>query len=619
MAAFAVSVVAFYLVFGLRELGALQGIELRTHDAVKALLADPTPAPDVVIVSIDDNDIGALGWPIPDDKLAAIMEAAAAAGAAAVGVDLYRDRPVGAGADALEVAFTAHSAFGISKLGTDGQESIRPPDYLARTGTFGFSDVPVDDDGVARRALLLVSDADGIRLSFAMQLALRFLEQKGLRPWPEDPSVLVFGETPVPRLSEDVGAYRDLDNAGYQVLVDYTHALPVARMIPARNLVSGSVSASDLAGRVVIIGAASEGAKDYFLTPLNRSAGPDQTLGVQVHAAIVQQLIDYGRGTSRPASSPTNAWQALMVFVAALLGSAGLVWSLRPVTALLMGLGMAAVSGCALASTLVFELWLPALPVTLSWVVASLATFAVLAVIRQRELRAVSKLFASHLSPDLAKEVWRNRDVILKGGKPAPMKLYATVLFVDMAGSTAVGGGAAPSAFMDWVGSFLDAISRIAAEHGGFVEKFTGDGMMVVFGAPLPHTTENERCMDAVAACNCALATARLVRSLNRQGNQLAPYRIRIGIHSGTVYGGTIGSSGTLRYNVMGDTVNVAARIEAFGKRIGDRLTKEATICLSGETAGLASGVAGIRWAGELPHDDGKTIVEVHELTGDDT
>ncbi len=72
---------------------------------------------------------------------------------------------------------------------------------------------------------------------------------------PEDPSVLMFGETPVPRLSEDVGAYRDLDNAGYQVLVDYTHALPVARMIPARDLVSGSVSANDLAGRVVIIGA----------------------------------------------------------------------------------------------------------------------------------------------------------------------------------------------------------------------------------------------------------------------------------------------------------------------------------------------------------------------------
>ncbi len=309
---------------------------------------------------------------------------------------------------------------------------------------------------------------------------------------------------------------------------------------------------------------------------------------MQVHAAIVQQLIDYGRGTSAAGFQSDQR----------VAGSHGVCRSTTRLCrtclvatterALLMGLGMAAVSGCALASTLVFELWLPALPVTLSWVVASLATFAVLAVMRQRSCARSRHSSPATFPLTSRRRFGETRDVILKGGKPAPMKLYATVLFVDMAGSTAVGGGACPVRLHGLGREDLDAISRIAAEHGGFVEKFTGDGMMVVFGAPLPHTTEKRaphgrrRSLQLCAGNRppCQISQSAGATSWPRTGSASA-------FTAAPSMAAPSDSSGTLRYNVMGDTVNVAARIEAFGKRIGDRLTKEATICLSGETAGL--------------------------------
>ncbi len=614
--ALAVAVGVTAVLVGLRGGGLLQGMELKVHDVAKAFQADRTPAPDVVIVPIDEEDIAAWGWPIADERLASIVRAASGAGAAVLGVDLYRDLPVGSGQSELTTVFAQTGAIAISKLGSAGQQGIPPPSYLLASGAHGFSDVPLDADGVARRALLLVNDGAEIKLSFATQLALRMLGQEGLRPWPKDQKVLLFGNTPVPRISGNFGAYRNLDDAGYQILIDYRHALPIAQSVPARDLVGGKVSPGALAGKVVLIGTSSEGAKDYFLTPLNQANGAAQALGVQVHAAVVQQLIDYGRGTTAPITSPGRVWQTIMIFFSALVGSAAIAASRTPAMTLAVGPGLALVLGGALAAALVYGLWLPAVPVAMAWAGASLAMFGTLSFLRQRQFRAVSRLFASHLSPGLAKEVWRSRHVILKGGKPAPRRLFSTVLFVDLAGSTAIGGGAEPEAFMGWVSSLLDSISRVATDHGGFVEKFTGDGMMVVFGAPLPRTSDEATRLDAEAACHCALAIADAVTTLNSGGRLIAPYRVRIGIHSGEVFGGTIGTTGTLRYNVMGDTVNLAARIEAFGKKVDNRQDSSATICLSSETVRLAGRGFDFRPVGELGHDDGRSVLSIYKLMG---
>ena len=189
-------------------------------------------------------------------------------------------------------------------------------------------------------------------------------------------------------------------------------------------------------------------------------------------------------------------------------------------------------------------------------------------------------------------------------------------LFSDLAGSTRIGGSADPGAYMDWISSFLDAMSDVAQAHGGFVEKYTGDGIMVVFGAPLPSIGDDKHRRDAEAACVCAFAMAETVEQMNKSRKNLAPYRIRIGIHSGEVLGGTIGTSGSLRYNIIGDSANIASRVEAYGKRIQDQVKRAATICLTHKTAELAQRVVDVRPVGTLTHDDQNHQLAIYELIG---
>lgn len=612
----AVAVAATAIVVTTRELGALQVAELRLHDRAVATFARPELAPDVTIISVDDEALETWGWPLPDETLAALINAATEAGARVVGVDIYRDRPVGRGQDALVAAFETTGAIGIFSLGSNGLPGIAPPVATQALGTNGFSDMLIDDDGVARRALLVVSDDAGPRMSFALRLALAATGQTRIAGWSEDPQIMTLGHNPIPRLVDGFGPYRGLDDAGYQMMIDYNHALPIATIVGARDLLVGTTNADVLNGKVAIIGTASDAVKDHFRTPLSRGGNVPFVLGAQVHAAIVQHLIDTSQGNFTPLRSPEWKWQVALILAAALL--AGMLSAIfrKPLAILLVGPGLALTVGLVLTAAIAKGLWLPALPVALAWVGSALATSASLRMLEWGRHRAVTRLFSDHLSPALAAQVWRNRDVILNGGKPTPMRLYSTVLFADLAGSTAIGGGAEPQAFMVWVSDYLDMISDIATRHGGFVEKFTGDGIMIVFGAPLPSVEDAARRRDAEAACRCAWAIAEATRDRNNAGMALALYRVRIGIHSGPVFGGTIGNRGSMRYNVMGDTVNIAARIEAFGKKSSDRPAAGQMICLSGTTAELARNTAIVAAHGTLLHDDGQTAFEIYRLLG---
>jgi class 3 adenylate cyclase len=262
-------------------------------------------------------------------------------------------------------------------------------------------------------------------------------------------------------------------------------------------------------------------------------------------------------------------------------------------------------------------LWLPVVPASTAWLAAFLITFLAIGIISRRQRRAISRLFSDHLSPELSAEIWSARDVFFAGGKPRPRRLHVSILFADLAGSTRVGGSVEPGAFMDWASRLLDEMSRIARENGGFIEKFTGDGILVVFGAPLPRAAEDDIRKDAAAACRAALQISERVDRFNAQGGLLAPYGVRIGLHSGTVLGGTLGSAGSLQYNIMGDAVNVAARIEAFGKTLKDRQTRVTTICASADLEDLAGDGFEFQPVGHLLHDDKTREIGLFLLEGD--
>ncbi len=592
----------------------LQGAELALYDVVVSASARPPDASRVVAVRISDSDLDSWGWPVPDVRLAGLVGALDAAGAAAVGVDIYRAMPTSPGDASLKEAFADRRAIAVYRLGATDGIAARAPDFLAGTDRAGFSDVVPDPGGTVRRALLVVTDEDGVHESFALRLARAALGLDSLGAWPEDPTVLMFGDTPVPPIANGFGPYRRIEDSGYQIPIAFPHR-PLVPSVAAGDVMSGVVPADAIAGRVAIIGIASDTIKDSFRTPIDPSNTVSPTYGMDLHGAIVDQILSYAQRRATPLTAPAPQTAAALIFAAAIFGSLAAWLSRTMLLALATGVILPLGIGGAMALQLGSGTWLPALPFGLAWLLAFFSAFAALSAQAWRQRRVVTQLFTKHISPQLFAEIWANRTTFLTGGKPVPRRLFVTILFSDLAGSTAVGGNAGAPAYMDWITRCLDALSEVATRHEGFVEKFTGDGIMVAFGAPLPHETDAEHRADATAACACALAMAGAVRRLNTAPHALGSYRVRIGLHSGEVFGGTIGSGGTLRYNIIGDAANLAARAEAFGKRHA-RERYDVMISMTEVTARLAADAIEARALGVLDHDDGRHQFEMFELIG---
>jgi adenylate cyclase len=199
-------------------------------------------------------------------------------------------------------------------------------------------------------------------------------------------------------------------------------------------------------------------------------------------------------------------------------------------------------------------------------------------------------MFARFVDPGVAALIWRQRGELLAGGRPRPMRFQATVLVSDLAGFSAVSETMDPAAVMDWIGNYMDRMTDLVIDRGGMVEKYAGDGLLAVFGGPAAGA-EADAVTQARQAIDCALAMRAAIDRMNERRDERGwpLLRARIGIHSGAVVAGAVGSMRRSQYTVVGDTPNVAARLEAFDKdnvAFGDR-EGNCRILASGTTLAL--------------------------------
>ena len=146
--------------------------------------------------------------------------------------------------------------------------------------------------------------------------------------------------------------------------------------------------------------------------------------------------------------------------------------------------------------------------------------------------------------------------------------MIVTVLFTDLEGYTGASEKMTPQVLMDWTNTYLDIMAQSVMKHGGVVDDYFGDAIKANFGVPIARTTEAEIKQDAVNAVNCALAMEKEMERLRRhwQERQLPTARLRIGIFTGPVVAGSLGTAERLKYTTLGDTVNTAARLESWDK-----------------------------------------------------
>lgn len=556
------------VVLGLARIGAFEAPELALYDAWIRMSASEEEAADprIVVIELREQDLGELGhWPVSDRVLGEALEQLSASEAVAIGIDWYRNLPVPPGEAVLEQALRADPRIvGVRKFGDARAGGVGGPPLLEQAGRVGFNDLPIDErDETIRRGLLYQDDGvHQVETSFSLRLALLAPPASGNSPRrdPANPDWIRLGPTTIAPLSARFGGYAGIDAAGYQYLIDYAHSgFPTFTF---GELLRGEIPPAALRDAVVLLGSNAESLPDLWSTPL----GPRP--GVQLHAHQVDQLLRYAAGRSRPLrslSAPVAAALTVLFTIIGCLVASGVGptgGSTPKRIAAGLGLGLVLLIGAGLAFRIGW--WIPVVPPLLGAIAGSGVTALWIANRERTDRAQLMGLFSRHVATTVADELWAQREAFTDGGRPLPQRLEATVLFVDMVGSTAHAEKLDPAALMEWTNRFMGVMAREVGQAGGVVDDYFGDGLKATFGAPIARTSEEGVAEDARHAIDCALAMAGALDGLNRANESagLPTTAVRIGIDSGTVVAGCLGSSDRLKYTVMGDVVVTAARLE---------------------------------------------------------
>lgn len=318
----------------IRLLGMLESLELAALDQLLRFRWNEKPDDRIVLVYVDDDDITNLGaWPIPDGIMASALETIKQQSPRAIGLDIYRDLPVGEGTEDLEEIFaTTPNLIGIEKRSDRYATGVQPPEILAERNQVGFNDVLLDVDGRVRRSLLFASDEEKFYTSFALKLAQIYLAEDGVTPHGANrgnPEHLQLGDAIFRPLKPNDGAYVNIDNGGYQIITNFHSNPSPFQWVSFTDVLNGDIPEGLMRDRIVLIGSNAKSLQDFFYTPLS-SATPENQLmpGVKLHAHFISQILSAavnGRPLIQVWPEPV---EYLWIFVWSILG-ASLSWRVR--------------------------------------------------------------------------------------------------------------------------------------------------------------------------------------------------------------------------------------------------------------------------------------------------
>lgn len=335
----------------------------------------------------------------------------------------------------------------------------------------------------------------------------------------------------------------ELENG--QILINYSKGVHGFPLVSFSDLYHGKVPASYFKDKIVLIGATANAMQDLRYTPIDEKTPMP---GIEIHANAIQTILDGAYLRHQSLVEFTGLTGILTAIAVAAFMYVPVIYG-----AVVLILEVAAfpfIAKLAFAGGIILDL---------IWPVFAIFT-AYLAVIAYRnftefaEKRKLRNAFAHYVSKDLIENVISNPDALKLGGD----RREISVLFLDIENFTTLSESGNPEKVIEVINGYFDEFSKIIMEVGGTVDKFEGDAIMALFGAPLI-------CADhAVKACNAALKIREAVEPLNVKFGQ--KLNVRIGIGTGDAIVGNMGSRERFDYTAMGDTVNTASRLEGINK-----------------------------------------------------
>ncbi|RMG64485.1 MAG: adenylate/guanylate cyclase domain-containing protein [Calditrichaeota bacterium] len=418
--------------------------------------------------------------------------------------------------------------------------------YLEACQRVGFVNMPADPDGVFRRLPLFARFNEHAYPAFSVAMALKLLNVES-----------VFYDDGQRRLRLRTANGDEIrvpvDDQG-RMLIRYQGPYGTFRYISFYDVLMKFVPQEYFADRVVLFGSSATALFDLKPTPV-QPVFP----GVEINASVLYQLLH------RQFLLRWDSFQALL-YLLAVCALAGLCFIfLRPLAGSVVGLlFILALVLCSLFMLVNHSAWIPLVQPLLGVLFAFAGAYMYRYLHEERDKRQLRQVFSRYVAPAVVDEILKDPAKLKLGGE----RRVCTVLFSDLEGFTSLSEKTEPEDLVRILNAYLSEMTEVILQAGGTLDKYEGDAIMAIFGAPI------DQADHALRACRAAVRMQKRLDRLSREkGNQGFPaLKQRIGINSGEMIVGNMGSSTRFDYTAIGDAVNLAARLESANKVYGTRI-----------------------------------------------
>jgi adenylate cyclase len=582
----------------------LQTMRVRTFDGFQMMQPRPIPEEEpVTIVDLDDASLEEFGqWPWPRTLLADLVDRLTELGAVVIGIDIVFAEPDRLSPavvaqtlpgldpptrdhlstlpsnDALFAESLRHSRVVLGEAGIPGPATrptrdIPPAPTIVRIGGdprpliphvdrilrnvpeldfaasgWGVFSVNQEADGVVRRVPAVVTDGEAVYPSLALEMLRIFTanENVGIKANPDG----LVGVIVRPNLVQTDGQGR--------IWIYPSHHDP-AKYVSAADLLKGRVDPAKIGGKLILVGTSAASLGDV------KSSAVDRIIpGVELHAQMIETIL-----FNQQLENPGNADGVEMC--AAILGGLLMILMVPAIGARwTLALFLSAAAALVGASWYRFVhdrlLYDPVFPVASTLLTFILVTYASYAREEARK-KQVRGAFSRYLSPSMVERLVSEPDLLRLGGETRDM----TMLFCDVRGFTTISEQFDAQGLTHLINRFLTPMTDVILAHQGTIDKYMGDCIMAFWNAPLIDPDH------AIHACRAALAMNEALGPINdalaaeaaAENRQHIPLLIGIGLNSGPVVVGNMGSDQRFDYSVLGDPVNLASRLEGQSKTYG--------------------------------------------------
>jgi adenylate cyclase len=588
----AVGLAVCLLALALHQTGLLTIAELKTLDHRYQRYADPAKAgKDIVLVAIDEESLATFGrWPWPRDRHGFVVNFLKKAGAKAIVFDILFLEP-DENAEEFDAVFAeevraagnvffpflfqtsplppppaallAKATIPVDRKGEapmnvpasyQGMKLPITPLAEAARG-LGFINLTPDHDGTTRRLAPVAYTSHGAFPQLATTVTRYVLEadraEQGTR-------TLHLGRTTIPLTARGdmvIDWHGPQERVERKTYAEYPIGAVLRSFTEQQQGQRPFLDPALFKDKIVFVATTAAGTYDLRVTPISPF-----TPGVLIHMAALDNIL---RGRHM---QPAPYWAFALTTLGLCLGTAWCFMLVRrqALKFAFIGGGAVAYYGIAVHAFTGHGLWLE-----LAFPEGALATtFAVAATVEYltegRQRRLLRAVFDKYMAAEVVDEIMRNPEGITLGGE----KKELTVFFSDVAGFTTISEKLQPEALVELLNRYLSAMTDIILRHRGNVNKYLGDGIMAVFGAP--RGEPNHATLACYAALDSQATLARLREEWKAQG--LPEIIARIGINSGPLVVGNMGSQARMEYTVMGDSVNLASRLEGANKFYDTRI-----------------------------------------------